>query len=92
MVEQNTDPTAMMDILIAAFDLSGKPKECPVAKMLTELPDEVQTLVQRLLNNKEISTRKIHRALANAGASVGRDALGDHREDRCRCSSKGTTK
>lgn len=90
MADQNSDPTALMELLTSAFDTSGKRRQCAVAKMMTELPEEIQNLVNRLLINKEISTRKIHLALTNAGAAVGRDSLSDHRTGRCRCGTGGT--
>ena len=89
MAEQTTDPTALMELLTAAFDRNAKRRECPVAKMLATLPEDVHTLVVRLFDNPVISTRKIHLALTNAGATVGRDALSDHRAKRCRCGTGG---
>lgn len=89
MGEQHTDPTAMMDMLAAAFDAVHRRKECAVIKMMAELPPELQMLIERLMKNKEISTRRIHRALINSGASIGRDAIGDHRAGRCKCPTGG---
>lgn len=79
----NADFSTLSDILGAAF--SPKKKECPAAKMLKSVSPEVKTMIERLMANEEISTRKIHLALSRSGASIGRDSLADHRNNRCIC-------
>lgn len=79
----NADSSALFDILAAAF--APKKKECPVVKLLKSVTPEVKTMVERLMANEEISTRKIHLALSRSGASIGRDSLADHRNNRCVC-------
>lgn len=74
----------MMELLAAAFE-GGKRRQCSFGRMLDSLPPELRGLVERLMSNPDISTRKIHLALASAGASIGRDVIGDHREKRCIC-------
>jgi hypothetical protein len=89
MGEQHTDPAAMMTLLAEAFDAVNRRKECAVTKMMAELPPELRSLIERLMSNNEISTRRIHRALINSGAAIGRDAIGDHRAGRCKCPTGG---
>lgn len=75
----------MMEMLAEAF-IPARPL-CPFGRMLKDLTPELRSLIERLMANKDVSTRKIHLALQHAGAHVGRDVIGDHRDERCVCNA-----
>ena len=75
----------MMEMLADAFIPTRS--LCSFGRMLKDLTPELRSLIERLMANKEISTRKIHLALQHAGAHIGRDVIGDHRDERCVCNT-----
>jgi hypothetical protein len=57
---------------------------CPVGRLLTKFDEETKTVFIMVLASSA-STRDIHSELIKAGYKIGRDTLGSHRNNWCRC-------
>lgn len=57
---------------------------CPVGRLLNKFDEETKSAFVRVLSSPA-STRDIHSELTKAGYKIGRDTLGSHRNNWCRC-------
>jgi len=57
---------------------------CPVGRLLAGFDTETKTAFERVMVSPA-STRDIHSELTKAGYKIGRDTLGSHRNNWCRC-------
>lgn len=60
------------------------PQVCPVTKLVSSLPEEEATLLDRVMKSNA-STRQIHSELTASGFKIGRDTIANHRNGWCRC-------
>ena len=57
---------------------------CPVGKLLAKFDYETKSAFEKVMLSPA-STRDIHSELTKAGYKIGRDTLGSHRNNWCRC-------
>lgn len=58
---------------------------CPVGRLINgKFDEETKAAFERVMSSPA-STRDIHSELAKAGYKIGRDTLGAHRNNWCRC-------
>lgn len=57
---------------------------CPVGRLISSFDEETRQAFLRVMASPA-STRDIHSELAKAGFKIGRDTLGTHRSNWCRC-------
>ena len=82
-----TDSRNVMEQLAGLLDDAFAPKRqrCSFGKLLDDAPEKVRNALNALMANRDISTRKIHMILKKSGASIGRDTIADHKNERCTC-------
>lgn len=57
---------------------------CPVGRIVAGFDEDTRAAFYRVMQSPA-STRDIHSELAKAGYKIGRDTLGSHRNNWCRC-------
>jgi hypothetical protein len=57
---------------------------CPVGRLIASFDEDTKAAFERVMASPA-STRDIHSELAKAGYKIGRDTLGTHRNNWCRC-------
>lgn len=83
MGEQRNPMEVLFDLLDEAF--APRKQRCSFGKLIDEAPDKISSVLNALLVNPDVSTRKIHLLLKRSGAVIGRDTLADHRNKICTC-------
>lgn len=86
-----TEKVTMNNLKNRLEALNDRPsvEPCPFSALLQSCDAETAEILEKLVDNHQISTRAIHKELQAEGIKIARETISYHRKGWCRC--KGTS-
>lgn len=68
---------------------AGRGPQCPIAVLLTALPDKDAADLRAALDDRAVTGAAIYRALKARGHAASEGGIGNHRRGACSCDKAG---